>query len=121
KVNKFKAHTLARTVSNKGLNFETISEISILSWRVLEKKISVSEIRTTLDYIKTKTIYSNLQLYTLIPFASVALCMLFDGDWFQSFIVYIATLGGYFVRRTLISRQHNHLFAFFTASTTSTL
>ncbi|HEY6142026.1 MAG TPA: threonine/serine exporter family protein [Flavobacterium sp.] len=121
KENKFKTHTLARTVSNKGLNFETISEISILSWTVLEKKISISEIRSTLDHIKSKTVYSNLQLYTLVPFASVALCMLFDGDWFQSLIVYIATLGGYYIRRSLISKQHNHLFAFFTAATTSTL
>src|SRR6187431_359427 len=30
KENKQKAHTLARTVRDKGINFETISEISIL-------------------------------------------------------------------------------------------
>src|SRR3970282_2048576 len=100
KENKFKAHTLARTVKGKGLNFETVSEISVLSWDVFENKISISEIKAILKQIKEKKVYTNLQLYVLAPFASVALCMLFDGDWLQSLIVYISTLCGYFVRRT---------------------
>lgn len=121
KENKLKAHTLARTVKAKGLNFETISEISILSWDVLENKISISEIKSILKKIKEKKVYSNLQLYVLAPFASVALCMLFDGDWLQSLIVYISTLCGYFARRTLMLKHHNHIFAFFIGATISTL
>lgn len=121
KENKLKAHTLARTVKAKGLNFETISEISILSWDVLENKISISEIKSILKKIKEKKVYSNLQLYILAPFASVALCMLFDGDWLQSLIVYISTLCGYFARRTLMLKHHNHIFAFFIGATISTL
>ena len=121
KENKLKAQTLARTVKAKGLNFETISEISILSWDVLENKISISEIKSILKKIKEKTVYSNLQLYVLAPFASVALCMLFDGDWLQSLIVYISTLCGYFARRTLMLKHHNHIFAFFIGATISTL
>lgn len=121
KENKLKAHTLARTVKGKGLNFETISEISILSWDVLENKIPISEIKSTLKQIKEKTVYSNLQLYALAPFASVALCILFDGDWLQSLIVYMSTLAGYFTRRSLMLKHHNHMFAFFIGATISTL
>lgn len=121
KQNKFKAHTLAKTVKSKGLNFETISEISILSWDVLENNIPIQEIKSTLEQIKSKKVYSNLQLYAIAPLASVALCMLFDGDWLQSLIVYISTLCGYFVRRTLLQKHHNHMFAFFIAATISTL
>lgn len=121
KENKLKVHTLAKTVKGKGLNFETISEISILSWDVLENKIPISEIKSTLKQIKAKTVYSNLQLYALAPFASVALCMLFDGDWLQSLIVYISTLAGYFARRSLMLKHHNHMLAFFIGATISTL
>jgi uncharacterized membrane protein YjjP (DUF1212 family) len=121
KQNKFKAHTLAKTVKAKGINFEIISEISILSWDVIENKIPIEEINSTLKQIKSKKVYSNLQLYALAPFASVALCLLFDGDWLQSLIVYIATLCGYYARRTLILKEHNHLFTFFIAATISTL
>ncbi|TRX16141.1 threonine/serine exporter family protein [Flavobacterium franklandianum] len=121
KQNKFKAHTLAKTIKTKGLNFETISEISILSWDVLENKISIDEIKSTLKQIKAKKVYSDLQLYALVPLASVALCILFDGDWLQSIIVYFSTLFGYFARRSMMLKHHNHMVAFFIGATISTL
>ena len=121
KQNKFKAHTLAKTIKTKGLNFETISEISILSWDVLENKISIDEIKAVLKQIKAKKVYSSLQLYALAPFASVALCLLFDGDWLQSLIVYFSTLFGYYARRELMLKHHNHMIAFFIGATISTL
>lgn len=121
KQNKFKAHTLAKTIKAKGLNFETISEISILSWDVLENKISINEIKATLKQIKAKKVYSDIQLYALAPLASVALCLLFDGDWLQSIIVYFSTLFGYYARRSMMLKHHNHMVAFFIGATISTL
>ncbi|WP_304201664.1 threonine/serine exporter ThrE family protein [Flavobacterium alvei] len=121
KQNKFKAHTLAKTIKAKGLNFETVSEISILSWDVFENKISIAEIKAILKQIKAKKVYSSLQLYALAPLASVALCLLFDGDWMQSLIVYFSTLFGYYVRRELMLKHHNHMVAFFIGATISTL
>ncbi|WP_291104232.1 MULTISPECIES: threonine/serine ThrE exporter family protein [unclassified Flavobacterium] len=121
KRNKFKTRTLARTVRDKGTNFETISEISILSWDVLENEIPIAEIKSKLEQIKQRKIYYNFQLYFLAPFASVALCMLFDGDWIQALIVYISTFAGFYARRTLVLKHYNHLMTFFIASTLSTL
>ena len=121
KQNKFKAHTLAKTIKTKGLNFETISEISILSWDVFENKISIDEIKTTLKQIKARKVYTDLQLYTLVPLASVALCMLFDGDALQGLIVYFSTLFGFFVRRNLMLKHYNHKVAFYIGATISTL
>lgn len=119
KENKHKAHTLARTVRDKGVNFETISEISILSWDVLENEISIEEIKSRLTQVRARKVYTNFQLYFWAPFASVALCMLFDGDWIQGFIVYISTFIGFYARRNMVLRHHNHLMAFFVASTIS--
>jgi uncharacterized membrane protein YjjP (DUF1212 family) len=121
KQNKFKAHTLAKTIKTKGLNFETISEISILSWDVFINKISIREIKSILKQIKDKKVYSDLQLYALVPLASVALCILFDGDWVQSTIVYFSTLFGYYVRRSMMLKHHNHMVAFYIGATISTL
>lgn len=121
KQNKLKAHTLARTVKDKGINFETVSEISILSWDVLENNISIDEIKSKLAKIKSRKVYTNSQLYFWAPFASVALCMLFDGDWIQGLIVYISTFIGFYARRNLILKHYNHLMAFLIASTISTL
>ncbi len=121
KQNKFKAHTLAKTIKGKGLNFETISEISILSWDVFINRISIHEIKSILKQIKAKKVYSDLQLYALVPFASVALCVLFDGDWLQSIIVYFSTLFGYYARRSMMLKHHNHMVAFYIGATISTL
>jgi len=121
KQNKFKAHTLAKTIKGKGLNFETISEISILSWDVLINRISIHEIKEILKQIKAKKVYSDIQLYALVPLASVALCILFDGDWLQSIIVYFSTLFGYYVRRSMMLKHHNHMVAFYIGATISTL
>ena len=118
--NKLDAKTLARSIKTKGLNFETLSEISILSWDVLENKIPIEEIKLTLAQIKAKKVYHNLELYFLVPFASVALCMLFDGDWIQAMIVYLSTFAGFYVRRTFTLRHHNPMFTFFIASALST-
>ena len=121
KENKHKTYTLARTVRDKGVNFETISEISVLSWDVLENEVSIDEIKSRLAQIKKRKVYTNFQLYFWAPFASVALCMLFDGDWIQSILVYFSTLIGFYARRNMVMRHHNHLMAFFAASTISIL
>jgi len=63
KKNRFEAKTLARSIKTKGLNFETISEISILSWDVLENKIPIEEIEAALKQIKAKKVYKNIELY----------------------------------------------------------
>lgn len=121
KNDKLKPHTLARTIKNKGVNFETVSEISILSWDVLENKLSIEEIYYKLKQIKLKQVFSTFQLYFFAPFASVALCMLFDGDWLQGILVYFSTLAGFAVRREMHHKQYNHYLAFFVAATISTL
>jgi uncharacterized membrane protein YjjP (DUF1212 family) len=120
KQNKFKTHTLAKTIKGKGLNFETISEISILSWDVLINRISIHEIKSLLKRIKDKKVYSDLQLYALVPFASMALCILFDGDLLQSLLVYFSTIFGYYVRRSMMLKHHNHMVSFFLGAIIST-
>lgn len=71
--------------------------------------------------IVPKKVYSDIQLYALVPLASVALCILFDGDWLQSIIVYFSTLFGYYVRRSMMNKHHNHMVAFYVGATISTL
>jgi len=117
----FKTNTLARTFKEKGINFETLSEISILSWKVLDHKMTISEIKSALENIKSKKVYSKLQLYLFAPLASVALCMLFDGDWIQGIIIYISTLVGLYARKTLAHKHYNSLLGAFIASALSTL
>ena len=106
-------YTLSRSIKLKGVNFETVSDISILSWDVLENKTSTNHISKILNRIKQKTVYKTWELYFLLPLASVALCRLFEGDWFQCFIAFIATFIGFGFLKFLRSRNYNVFFSYF--------
>lgn len=105
--------TLSRSIALKGINFETVSAISILSWDVFENKISPIRIDKILKRIQRKTVYTKWELYLFLPLASVALCRLFEGDWLQCMIVFISTLCGFSVLRFLRSKNYNSFFSYF--------
>ena len=101
------SYTLSRSIKVKGINFETVSGISILSWEVLENKISPRRISKILTRIKRKIVYQKWQLYLLLSLASVALCRLFEGDWFQCVIAFISTIVGFSLLQFLRSKNYN--------------
>jgi len=106
-------YTLARSIKLKGINFETVSDISILSWDVLENKISTRRIGKILNRIKRKVVYQKWELYLLLPLASVALCRLFEGDWLQCSIAFISTLLGISFLKFLRAKSYNLFFSYF--------
>ena len=107
------SYSLSRSIKLKGVNFETVSEISILSWDVIENKISAKKISKILNRIQQKKDYHKLELYFLLPLASVALCRLFEGDWFQCFIAFVATLLGFSFFKFLKNKNYNLFFSYF--------
>lgn len=107
------SYTLARSIKIKGINFETVSGISILSWDVLENKISTRRIGKILNRIKRKVVYQKWELYLLLPLASVSLCRLFEGDWLQCIIAFISTLLGISFLKFLRAKSYNSFFSYF--------
>jgi len=112
-------YTLSRAIKTRGINFETVSEVSILSWDVLENNISLTEIKSILSGIKQKIIYSKLFLKILISLASVSLCFVFDGDLIEALISFIATFCGFSVLLFLRSKHYNPYFSIFLVTVVS--
>lgn len=108
-----KKYTLAKSIKSKGINFETVSEISILSWDVLENKISLKRIKSILKRIKRKIVYNKMTLYSFVSLASAALCLLFDGDWLEAIIAFTSTLVGFGLLRFFKSKNYNIFFSLF--------
>ena len=46
--------TIVRTIPHHGVNFSAISDISILSWEAIEKKLPIEEIEEQVATIKAK-------------------------------------------------------------------
>lgn len=114
-----KTYTLSRSLKGKGINFETVSEISILSWDVFENKIGVRKINKILNRILNKKVYKDWQLLLILPLASLALCRLFEGDWYQCIIAFLSTLIGFSFLKFLKSKHYNPFFSYFLVSTLS--
>ena len=113
KDNAKKKYTLSKSIKLKGINFETVSEISILSWDVLENRISLDKIESILKNIKQKEVYQKLWLYSFLSLASAALCILFNGDVLEAFIAFIATFIGFGLLRFFKSKSYNSFFSVF--------
>jgi uncharacterized membrane protein YjjP (DUF1212 family) len=114
-----KKYTLSKNVKTKAINFEIISEISILSWDVLENKISLKQIKAILKRIKRKIVYNKITLYSFLSISISALCLLFDGDLLQAFIAFISTFIGFTVLKFLNSKTYNSFFSVFLATVIS--
>ena len=81
--------TIVKSIPHHGVNFNAISDISILSWRVLEKKLCIDAIERELG----------------------SLAYIFGGDHHNSYIEFgisfLATLTGLLGRRLLQLRKFN--------------
>ncbi len=119
KDNAQKKYTLSKSIKLKGINFETVSEISILSWDVLENRISLEKIKSILKGIKQKTVYQKLSLYSFLSLASAALCLLFNGDGLEALIAFIATFIGFGLLRFFKSQSYNTFFSIFLVTVVS--
>ena len=113
KENSEKKYTLSKTIKTKGINFETISEISILSWDVAENKISLKRIKIILKRIKRKIVYNHITLDSFLSLASAALCLLFEGDLLECLFAFTSTFIGFRILRFLKTKKYNIFFSVF--------
>lgn len=82
---------IIKNVAHMKVNFDIVSEISILSWKVTEKKMSLEEIRSKIESIRKISNYKNWVVWGMIGIATATLCRNFGGDWTQVAITFIAS------------------------------
>jgi uncharacterized membrane protein YjjP (DUF1212 family) len=97
------------------ISFEYNAEMSSLSWRAYDKRLSLDALREEYNQIKSKSKMSQYWVLLLTGFANASFCRLFGGDWDASGIVFLATLIGFFIRQKMQRRHINH-FVIFTVS-----
>ena len=103
--------TIVKSIPHHGVNFNAISDISILSWRVLEKKLPIEVIEREVAYIKQKSHYNMYLMWFFVSLAGGSLAYIFGGDnhnsYFEMGISFLATLIGLAGRRLLQVRKFN--------------
>ncbi|WP_321331127.1 threonine/serine exporter family protein [uncultured Bacteroides sp.] len=98
------------------LNFAINSKLSTLSWEAYDNHLSLDELKAKYHEIVTTPRESKWLVLFLVACANAAFCRLFQGDFISMAIVFIATLGGFFVRQLLMQKQWNHLAVFIISS-----
>ncbi|MBV7440859.1 threonine/serine exporter family protein [Weeksellaceae bacterium TAE3-ERU29] len=90
-----------------GINFNAVSDISILSWEVIDNDLSLEDIQERLIEIKAKPHYKKYVTWFFVSLAGAALCRIFDGDVLQFFVVFLATFLGLYGRSIFMKRSFN--------------
>ena len=99
--NREHSYTCISPLAHAGINFDTITRLSRLSDQVFTEDVSLDEANAQLQEIKKIPRLSNWIVLLLAAAANAAFCRLFKGDWPAIWIVFVATLCGFFVKQRL--------------------
>ncbi|GET46579.1 threonine/serine ThrE exporter family protein [Capnocytophaga felis] len=109
KVTKEK-ETLVRSITHHGVNFSVVSDISVLSWQVVEEKLSIEEIEREVTLIQNKPHYNMYLMWFFVAVAGGALAFIFggkNGSYAEFVMAFVATFVGLASRRLLQLRKFN--------------
>ncbi|AOW11219.1 hypothetical protein EM308_02480 [Flavobacterium gilvum] len=117
-----KTFTSVKWVPNMHLNFNLISDISTMSWKIVEEKWSVERINKELLLLDKKPLYSRSLVLFLVSLAGASFCRLFGGDFVEMGLCFAGTFAGLYVRQETMKLKFNfYLCVFFAALTSSFL
>lgn len=111
--------TIVKVIPHYGVNFTIVSDISILSWQVVDQQLSVEDIFIEIGDIKKASSYNDITKMLLTGLAIGSLSKIFEGDTRQFLIAFFATVAGFFIRQLLIKRKYNINISWLVASFTS--
>ncbi|WP_321480158.1 threonine/serine exporter family protein [uncultured Bacteroides sp.] len=110
------SYSTVNKIKPMALNFAINSRLSTLSWEIYDKQLSLDEIKTKYHEIVNTPRESKWLVLFLVACANASFCRLFQGDATSMAIVFIATIGGFYVRQFLMARHWNHLAIFIISS-----
>ncbi len=99
---------IIKNVDHMKVNFDIVSEISILSWKITEKSIPIEDIRKSIESIRKIPSYKDWVIWGMIGVATATLCRNFGGDWTQVGITFTAASLAIIIRQVFHKKQVNH-------------
>ncbi|MDR2122138.1 MAG: threonine/serine exporter family protein [Flavobacteriaceae bacterium] len=112
-------HTIVRAIPHVGVNFGIVSEISILSWRVVHENMDVKCVNEHFKEIKRIKQYPKPILWLFVGLAGAGLSKILEGSWVEFFVTFFATVLGLMVRQILTEKKFNIFIVFAVASFTA--
>jgi uncharacterized membrane protein YjjP (DUF1212 family) len=110
-----------------GVNFGMVTEVSLLTWRVIEEDLGIQQVEERLAEIKKIHHHPRLMILIGIGLACASLSLILKGtdghmaDWHDALFAFVAAFCGMFVRQQLLLWRYNPLVCFIAASFTTSL
>lgn len=98
-----KAYPFETAIGKSSINFNIITRLSRLSWRVADTSLSLETTRRLFDIIRSTPPASGLWVLFAASCANSAFCRLFGGDFMAMSVVFCATLGGYYLKQIMLA------------------
>lgn len=99
-----------------GVNFETITAISRLSWAVSEAPLTLAELNGECKKIYGIPHYSRSRILPVVGLAGLAFCYNFGGGWHEMLVAFVATAAGLALKQLMIRKQFNAYIVTFCAA-----
>jgi uncharacterized membrane protein YjjP (DUF1212 family) len=120
--NKVKTFTSVKWVPNMHLNFNLISDISTMSWKIVQEKWSVERINKEMKLLDKKPVYPRFLVIFLVALAGSSFCRLMGGEAVEMIVCFTGSFTGLYVRQESVKLKFNfYLCIFFAALTSSFL
>lgn len=100
--------SMVKTISGYGVHFAIVSDISILSWQVIEHKMTIEDIECEIDRIKSMPRHNKYVMYFFVSLAGGALARIFGGNYVEFLISFLATFVGLIGRSYFQKHHFNH-------------
>lgn len=106
------SYSTVNKIKPMALNFEMNAALSALSWAAVDEGLSLETLKQRYQQIVDKPREQDIVVLFLVACANACFCRLFQGDLISMGIVFVATLGGFYLRQVLMHRHWNHLAVF---------
>ena len=104
--NREHSYTVNCKISETSLNFDAITRLSALSWKIADDKLPLDAAWKEYETIlKVPRLPFPLVTF-LVGCANASFCRLFEGDWIAMGIVFVATVCGFFLKHEMIVKQN---------------
>jgi uncharacterized membrane protein YjjP (DUF1212 family) len=110
-----------KRTSPHGVNFRIVSGISRMSWRIVDEKWNIDQIKTEINRLINLPHYPRILILSLVSLAGASFCRLFGGDFIEMATTFVATFIGLFVRQEAHKMSFNPYLCVLFASITASL
>lgn len=103
-------------IRKHGISFDINTQLSQLSWKLADGKISFQEARTLFERIIQTPAANRWLVLLLASVANMSFCRLFGGDTIAMVIVFAATMAGYLLKQIMLDDKRDVRLVFFTCA-----